>query len=328
MSIIIRDFNGKSININTERIDSIKSLKEKIYSRTGISINDQVLTFSGKHLEDYKKLYEYNILRNSILNLSLRLKGGIGPNRIFINGPPNTDSRTATVGSLFSFEPSLYVANGCLGATISASPTPLASIITNITDGVLTITGTPGGEDVGSYTITITCTSATGSYSPAIDTFQFNLTVSNGIPCIVSGQKILTPNGYKLIDNIYNGDIITTSQNKDVVALNYKKTFEFTTDITAPYIIPQDSIYPSYPPKDIFLSAGHRIKTNYNWVTPKELSKYNPNVRQINIGKPVTYYNIKTPNELTDHLVLEGTTIGSYYFPDNQNIINIHDNTL
>ena len=326
MSIIIRDLNGKSININTKRIDSIQSLKEKIYSRTGIHVNDQVLTFSGKHLEDYKKLYEYNILRNNILNLSMRLIGGIVPNCIFINGSPNTDSRTATVGSLFSFEPSLYSANSCLGATISASPTPLASIITNITDGVLTITGTPGGEDVGSYTITITCTSATGSYLPAIDTFQFNLTVSGDIPCIVSGQKILTPNGYKLIDNIYNGDMITTSQNKDVVALNYTKKFEFTTNETAPYIIPKDSINPSYPPKDIFLSAEHRIKTNYNWVTPKELSKYNSEVRQINIGKPVTYYNIETPNSATDHLILEGTTVASYRFPGSENFVNIHDN--
>ena len=34
--------------------------------------------------------------------------------------------------------------------------------------------------------------------------------------------------------------------------------------MTAPYIIPQDSIYPSYPPKDIFLSADHKIKTNHN----------------------------------------------------------------
>ena len=143
------------------------------------------------------------------------------------------------------------------------------------------------------------------------------------MPCIVKGQRILTPNGYKLIENIYNGDIITTSQNKDVVALNYKKAFEFTTDMTAPYIIPQDSIYPSYPPKDIFLSADHKIKTNHNWITPKELSKYNPDVRQINIGKPVTYYNIETPNYSTDHLVLEGTTIASLWVKGNN--VNLID---
>ena len=177
---------------------------------------------------------------------------------------------------------------------------------------------------VSPYYIEIHASTFTGSTGGL--TIYFTLTISGGIPCIVSGQKILTPSGYKLIDNIYNGDMITTSQNKDVVALNYKKAFEFTTDITAPYIIPKDSINPSYPPKDIFLSAEHRIQTNYNWVTPKELSKYNPEVRQINIGKPVTYYNIETPNSATDYLVLEGTTIGSYYFPGNQNIINIHNN--
>jgi hypothetical protein len=190
------------------------------------------------------------------------------------------------------------------------------------------ISGTPVNADVtGSpYNISIQATNYIGDTGGL--TVPFILTISGGVPCIVSGQRILTPSGYKLIDNIYNGDIITTSQNKDVMALNYTRKFEFTTDITAPYIIPKDSINPSYPPKDIFLSPEHRIQTNYNWVTPKELSKYNPNVRQINVGKPVIYYNIETPNYATDHLVLEGTTIGSYRFPGNDNLVNIHDNIL
>ena len=320
MNIIVRNINGKIININITKIDSIQSIKEKIQKRTGISINDQLLSFNGKHLENYKNLYEYNVLRNSIINLSMRLKGGVPPNYIFVIGTPNTDSKTATIGSLFSFEPSLFIPNSCLAATISGGP---GSITTNITDGVLTITGTPVGGDEGSYTITVTCTSSTASSASAINTFDFNLTISGGVPCIVKGQRILTPNGYKLIENIYNGDIITTSQNKDVVALNYKKAFEFTTDITAPYIIPKDSIYPSYPPKDIFLSADHKIKTNHNWITPKELSKYNPDVRQLNIGKPVTYYNIETPNYSTDHLVLEGTTIASLWVKGNN--VNLID---
>jgi len=327
MSIIIRDLNGKSININIRRIDSIQSLKEKIYSRTGIHVNDQVLTFFGKHLEDYKRLYEYNILRNSILNLNLRLKGGIGFYPIFVNGSPNTDSKTATVGSVFSFFASLTVANSCLNAQVGGLPGSLSIVLL---DGTLEITGTPVSGDIGSYSVTITCSASTQAPGEGggVNTFNFDLTVSGDVPCIVSGQRILTPNGYKLIDNIYNGDIITTSQNKDVMALNYTRKFEFTTDITAPYIIPKDSINPSYPPKDIFLSPEHRIQTNYNWVTPKELSKYNPNVRQINVGKPVIYYNIETPNYATDHLVLEGTTIGSYRFPGNDNLVNIHDNIL
>jgi hypothetical protein len=323
MSIIVRDINGKSININTRRIDSIQSLKEKIYSRTGISINDQVLTFAGKYLENYKKLYEYNILRNSILNLNLGLKGGaIGP---FLEGGANFSAKSATVGSFFTYT---VVNDGVCtvsAATLTGGPSSNSLTLTYVSNQVV-ISGTPVNADVAGspYSIGIQATNYIGD--TGVLSVYFTLTISGDVPCIVSGQRILTPNGYKLIDNIYNGDMITTSQNKDVVALNYTKKFEFTTDITAPYIIPKDSINPSYPPKDIFLSAEHRIQTNYNWVTPKELSKYNPEVRQINIGKPVIYYNIETPNYATDHLVLEGTTIASYRFPGSENLVNIHDN--
>jgi len=324
MSIIVRNINGKSININTRRIDSIQSLKEKIYSRTGISINDQVLTFAGKYLENYKKLYEYNILRNSILNLNLGLKGGVAPGP-FVSGSPNTDAKSATVGVFFTF-----TVTNVSGATVTAGSVtgkPSSFGISVVSDQ-LVLSGTPVNGDVAGspYTVAMTATGYDGI--GGVVTITFTLTISGDVACIVSGQRILTPNGYKLIENIYNGDIITTSQNKDVVAFNYTDKFEFTTDMTAPYIIPRDSIYPSYPPKDIFLSADHKIKTNYNWVTPKELSKYNPVVRQINIGKPVTYYNIETPNYATDHLVLEGTTIASFWVKGDTNLVNIHDNTL
>jgi len=327
MSIIVRNINGKSININTRRIDSIQSLKEKIYSRTGISINDQVLTFAGKYLENYKKLYEYNILRNSILNLNLGLKGGAASTFVFTASTPNSAAKSATVGVAFLYAAENVVAHYVTTGTVTASPTLPASLSASVVSQQLQLSGTPVSGDVGSYTVTFTCTSGNGA-GTGLNTFNFTLTISSGTSCIVSGQRILTPNGYKLIENIYNGDIITTSQNKDVVAFNYKEKFEFTTNDTAPYIIPQDSIYPSYPPKDIFLSADHKIKTNYNWVTPKELSKYNPDVRQINIGKPLTYYNIETPNYSTDHLVLEGTTIASFWVKGNTNLVNIHDNTL
>ena len=325
MSIIVRDIYGKSINIKVRRIDSIQSLKEKIYSRTGISINDQVLTFAGKYLENYRKLYEYNILRNSILNLNLGLKGGTLSTSVFSASTLNNAEKSATVGVAFSYAAENMPSHTVTTGTVTASPTLPASLSASVVSNQLVLSGTPLSGDVGSYTVTFTCTAGNG-LGTGISTFNFTLTISSGVACIVSGQRILTPNGYKLIDNIYNGDMITTSQNKDVVALNYKGVFQFTTDITAPYIIPKDSINPSYPPKDIFLSAEHRIHTNYNWVTPKELSKYNPEIRQLNIGKPVTYYNIETPNYATDHLVLEGTTIGSYGFPGSVNLVNIHDN--
>ena len=317
MSIIIRNINGKSININTRRIDSIQSLKEKIYSKTGISINDQVLSFAGKYLENYKKLYEYNILRNSILNLNLGLKGGVGPGPL-VSGSPNTDAKSATVGVFFTFTATNF--SGCTVTAGSVSGKPTSFGISVVSDQ-LVLSGTPVNGDVAGSPYSVAMTATNFSGTGGVLTISFQLTISGGTSCIVSGQRILTPNGYKLIENIYNGDIITTSQNKDVVAFNYTDKFEFTTDMTAPYIIPQDSIYPSYPPKDIFLSADHKIKTNHNWVTPKELSKYNPDVRQLNIGKPVKYYHIETPNYSIDHLVLEGTTIESFNAKSTNNFL-------
>jgi len=291
-------------------------LKEKIYSRTGISINDQVLTFAGKYLENYKKLYEYIILRNSILNLNLGLKGGaLGP---FQTGSPNTDAKSATVGVAFSY--TAVNASACTVSAGSVSGGP-GSLTVSVVSQQLVLSGTPvTGDLAGSpYTVNMAATSSSGTNGQL--NFTFTLTISSGAACIVSGQRILTPNGYKLIDNIYHGDMITTSQNKDVVALNYKLKYEFTTVESAPYIIPQDSIYPSYPPKDIFLSSDHKIKTNHTWITPKELSKYNSEIKQINIGKPVTYYHIETPIYSSDHLVLEGTTIESFNAKSTNNFL-------
>ena len=306
MNIIVKDLHGKTININTKRIDSIQSIKEKIQKRTGILVNDQLLTCTGKYLENYKKLFEYNILRNSILNLSLGLKGGaLGP---FQSGSPNTDGKTATVGVAFTY--TAVNASGCVVYAGSTSNGP-SSLTVSVVSNQLVLSGTPVSGDLSGspYTVIMQATSSSGTAGQL--TFTFLLTINTTTACIVSGQRILTPNGYKLIDNIYNGDLITTSENKEVKVLNYRGDFEFTTKDTAPYIIPKDSIYYGCPQKDIFLSKDHKIKTDFHWITPKQLSKYNKDVRQINIGKPVIYYNIETPNYLTDHLVLEGTVIDS-----------------
>ena len=234
------------------------------------------------------------------------MKGGaLGP---FQSGSPNTDGKTATVGVAFTY--TAVNASGCVVYAGSTSNGP-SSLTVSVVSNQLVLSGTPVSGDLSGspYTVIMQATSSSGTAGQL--TFTFLLTINTTTACIVSGQRILTPNGYKLIDNIYNGDLITTSENKEVKVLNYRGDFEFTTKDTAPYIIPKDSIYYGCPQKDIFLSKDHKIKTDFHWITPKQLSKYNKDVRQINIGKPVIYYNIETPNYLTDHLVLEGTVIDS-----------------
>jgi hypothetical protein len=54
--------------------DTVKVLKEMMYEWTGISIRHQKIVFSGQQLEDHKTLSEYNIQRDSTLNV-LRIRG-------------------------------------------------------------------------------------------------------------------------------------------------------------------------------------------------------------------------------------------------------------
>lgn len=54
----------------------IIDIKKEIENKTGIPIKDQLLTLSGKYLEDQKILWEYNIQKEATLNLSIKFLGG------------------------------------------------------------------------------------------------------------------------------------------------------------------------------------------------------------------------------------------------------------
>ena len=61
----------KIITLEVEPTDSIESIKEKIQDKEGILINQQVLYFSNKKLENGKTLSDYNIQKESTIKLEL-----------------------------------------------------------------------------------------------------------------------------------------------------------------------------------------------------------------------------------------------------------------
>lgn len=61
---------GKRMNLEVEPTDRIEDVKSKIYDKTGIPAENQILVFAGKELEDGNTLQDYSIQKDSTFLLT------------------------------------------------------------------------------------------------------------------------------------------------------------------------------------------------------------------------------------------------------------------
>jgi hypothetical protein len=133
------------------------------------------------------------------------------------------------------------------------------------------------------------------------------------VPCFPAGTRILTAEGYKVVESLTTDDKVQTADGRQVRPTIFKIPVHKTTTETAPYKIEAGALGPRYPPLPLCLSPLHAILDNKGvWHIPQVVAKDNDKVTQYDVGKPVTYYHIECPDFYRDNLIAEGAVVESF----------------
>ena len=136
---------------------------------------------------------------------------------------------------------------------------------------------------------------------------------ASGVGCFTASSQLLTPAGYVKASTLHTGDLVITSDGRQVPIKVYSSVLKVDKS-SAPYLIPKNSLAPNVPVADLRLSPWHAISLGDGlWMKPQSAAELNPgSVTQYDIGKDVHYYHFEAPNYFTDNFICDGTVVESF----------------
>ncbi len=187
-----------------------------------------------------------------------------------------------------------FISNEIFGGSLLIYTLPSPYIVVNVVGGELIITPS---------------TNVLTGVIPSIEIFPYPSA------CFAKGTKILTPNGYILIENLKKGDIINTTNDATINDTTNKESS--ILDISH-YIVKNPKNL--YCFKDLYISGAHVIKIGG---MPRHVKCIFENSKN-KIAKydcdEVTYYHIMIKDWLNTYIIANGIKCETYHDK------NIHEN--
>ncbi|XP_056312840.1 uncharacterized protein LOC130228438 [Danio aesculapii] len=74
--VFVRNHSGQTKTYDVDANETVDQLREKVYRKERVPVDEQLLTCNSKQLQSGMKLQDYDIKAGSTIDLGLRLRGG------------------------------------------------------------------------------------------------------------------------------------------------------------------------------------------------------------------------------------------------------------